>query len=164
MNRLYLLRHGIAVPFGTPGIDDDDRPLTPKGEKRMRQIARGLNKLDLKLDRIVSSPVPRALRTAELVADVLELKGHLETDEALRPGNSAASIRDWLKERAEARLMIVGHDPAFSELVGLLATGEPRLSVAELKKGGVAAFCAEPEGELKLDWLAPPKLIRRLAR
>ena len=70
----------------------------------------------------------------------------------------------WLKERAEARLMIVGHDPAFSELVGLLATGEPRLSVAELKKGGVAAFCAEPEGELKLDWLAPPKLIRRLVR
>ncbi len=42
MNELYILRHGIAVDPGTPGIPDDERPLTPKGEKRMRQIARGL--------------------------------------------------------------------------------------------------------------------------
>ncbi len=40
MNELYVVRHGIAVDPGTPGIPDDERPLTPKGEKRMREIAR----------------------------------------------------------------------------------------------------------------------------
>ena len=74
MNELYILRHGIAVEPGTPGIPDDERPLTPKGEKRMRQIARGLRKLDLKLDRIVTSPLPRARATAEIVADVLDAR------------------------------------------------------------------------------------------
>jgi phosphohistidine phosphatase len=162
MNRLYLLRHGIAVPYGTPGIEDDDRPLTPKGEKRMREVACGLRKLDLKLDRIVSSPAPRALRTAEIVAAELDLKEHLETDDALRPGQTASSIRDWLQKRSEDRLMIVGHDPAFSELVGLLATGEPRRSITELKKGGIAAFSANAEGSLQLHWLATPRIIRRL--
>jgi phosphohistidine phosphatase len=162
MNRLYLLRHGIAVPPGTPGVEDDDRPLTPKGEKRMREIARGLRRLDLKLDRIVSSPVPRALRTAEIVADALGITARLDTDEALRPGRSAPFIRDWLHGREEGSLMIVGHDPAFSQLVGLLTQGDAGQPITELKKGGIAAFRAEPEGELKLDWLARPKLFRKL--
>ena len=60
MNDLYIVRHGIAVDPGTPGMADDERPLTSKGEKRMRQVARGLSKLELKLDRIVTSPLPRA--------------------------------------------------------------------------------------------------------
>jgi len=47
MTELYVLRHGIAVPHGTPGIAEDDRPLTPEGEKRMKQIGKGLRRLDL---------------------------------------------------------------------------------------------------------------------
>ena len=62
MTHLYIVRHGIAVEPGTPGIPDDERLLTSKGEKRIRQIARGLVRLDLKLDRIVTSPLPRAAR------------------------------------------------------------------------------------------------------
>ena len=84
MDRLYLLRHGIAVPHGTPDIPDDERPLTSEGEKGVRKVARGLRLLGLKLDRIVTSPLPRALRTAEIVADVLEMTDLLETADALR--------------------------------------------------------------------------------
>src|SRR5579864_3782830 len=79
MNRLYLLRHGIAVPPGTEGYEDDDRPLTSKGERRTRQVAQGLRRLRLKLDRIISSPLPRALRTAELVAETLDIEFLVET-------------------------------------------------------------------------------------
>ena len=71
MTDLYIVRHGIAVEPGTPGIPDDERPLTAKGEKRMRQIAQGLRKLDLKLDRIVTSPLPGRRTTAEIIAEVL---------------------------------------------------------------------------------------------
>ena len=58
MTRLYLLRHGIAVPHGTPDIPDDERPLTSEGEKGVRKVARGLRRLGFKLDRIVTSPLP----------------------------------------------------------------------------------------------------------
>ncbi len=162
MNRLYLLRHGLAVPHGTPGYEDDDRPLTPQGERRMRQVARGLGRLRIKLDRIVTSPLPRALRTAEIVAKTLEMKSLLETDESLRSGKSADSIREWLKAREEPRLMIVGHDPAFTDLVGLLTSGQHGPPVCQLRKGGIAAFQIDPDGSYRLDWLAWPGLFRRL--
>src|ERR1700733_2653754 len=111
MTELYIVRHGIAVDPGTPGIPDDERPLTPKGEKRMRQIARGLRMLNLKLDRIITSPLPRARATAEIIADALDARKILETTNVLQTGSSAATVERWLRERTEQRLMIVGHNP-----------------------------------------------------
>jgi phosphohistidine phosphatase len=161
MKRLYLLRHGIAVPHGAPEYADDDRPLTPKGEKRVRQVARGLGRLGIKLDRIVTSPLPRATKTAEITAGVLGLAESLEVADELRADQTAESIRDWLESREEDRLMIVGHNPSFEELVGLLTTGTAR-SLGELKKGGIAAFVARPEGGFALEWIATPRLLRRM--
>ena len=162
MERLYLLRHGIAVPHGSPEFEDDDRPLTPKGGRRIKQIARGLERLGLEVDRIASSPLPRALETAEIVARVLGLEDRLETDDALRSGRSAESIREWLGSRPEARLMIVGHDPSFSDLVGMLTVGEAGRNLASLRKGGLAALRGKSEGGYGLEWLARPALFRRL--
>ena len=59
VTELYLLRHGIAVDPGFSGMSDDERPLTEKGKKRMREIGSGLRLLELELDRIVTSPLPR---------------------------------------------------------------------------------------------------------
>ncbi|HEX8199013.1 MAG TPA: histidine phosphatase family protein, partial [Isosphaeraceae bacterium] len=154
MRQLYLLRHGIAVPHGTPGIEDDQRPLTPRGERRMKEIARGLRALGLELDRIVTSPLPRALRTAEIVAKVLKCEEVLEEADALGVSRDAASIRDWIGTRPEPRLMLVGLDPWISELVGLLVTGAADPPYCELRKGGIAALRDHPDGGLRLDWLA----------
>ena len=104
MTDLYILRHGIAVDPGTPGIPDDERPLTAKGEKRMRQIARGLRVLDLKLERIVTSPLVRARSTAEIVARELDLRERLEVSNVLQAGSSATTIQRWLRERPEERI------------------------------------------------------------
>src|SRR4051812_42779262 len=123
MTELYLLRHGIAVLRGTPEIPDDERPLTSEGEKRMRQIGRGLRRLDLKLDRIVSSPLPRALTSAEIVANALRMTDRLETADALRAEKDSSTIREWVQGRSEERLMLVGHNPSFADLIGLLITG-----------------------------------------
>ena len=102
----------------------------------MRKVARGLRRLGLKLDRIVTSPLPRALRTAEIVADVLEMTDLLETADALRAERDAASIRDWLAARTESRLMLVGHNPSLTDLVGLLITGEPGPGALRAAQGG----------------------------
>ena len=162
MTHLILLRHGIALPHGTPGMLDDDRPLTQDGEERIKQIAEGLRRLKLGIDAVFTSPLPRARRTAEIAAEVLGLEDRLEDTDALRVGRSAPSIRSWVEARSEARVMIVGHDPSFSDLVGLLtgATGNP--STFALKKGGVAVFRCGPRGYC-LEWLATPRLFRRLS-
>lgn len=163
MRQLYLLRHGVAVSPGTPDLPDDDRPLTDKGERKMRQIAQGLRRLDLTLNRIVTSPLPRARRTAEIVADRLRLSDHLDEADVLRAGNSANAIREWLDTQSDDRLMIVGHNPALSELVSLLIAGSPGAAPISLRKGGIAALSSSPTGDgYRLDWLARPRLIRRL--
>src|SRR5690349_6313184 len=115
MNALFLLRHGEATPPGNAGQTDHDRTLTPTGEAEMVRIARGLRRLDLEIEGIVSSPLPRARRTAELVAEVLRPPGGMELDDALATGHSAESVRQWLLGRSEGRLMVVGHNPTLSD-------------------------------------------------
>jgi phosphohistidine phosphatase len=160
--RLYLLRHGVAVPHGTEGYAEDERPLTEKGERRIRQVARGLRRIGVKLDRIVTSPLPRASRTAEIVADVLGVAFLLEESEALEPSATAESIRDWFAARGEPRIMLVGHNPNLSEFLTLLLTGRPRPTVCDLRKAGLAALRDDPNGRFQVDWIARPRLIRRL--
>jgi phosphohistidine phosphatase len=164
VTELYLLRHGIAVDPGFSGMPDDARPLTDKGKKRMRQIASGLRVLELELDRIVTSPLPRARETAELVALALGAKDRLETSNVLQTGSDAATIERWLRDRPEGRLMLVGHNPTLSELVSLLVVGARKSPICELKKGGIAALqrVAGPVGLFELSWMAPPRLLRRI--
>jgi phosphohistidine phosphatase len=163
MRRLLLLRHGLALPHGTPGMEDDDRPLTEKGERRVRQVARFLRRLGLRLDAIVSSPLPRALRTAEIAADVLDRSYLLQTDEVLRPKRSAEDIRDWLAGRPESRILLIGHNPNLSELLTLLTTGRTQPPVFELRKAGVAALRDDPLGRYQIDWLSRPRIVRKLS-
>ncbi len=166
METLYILRHGIAVDPGTPGIDDAERRLTPKGRKRLREIGRGLSRLGLELDRIVTSPLPRASETAEIVAESMGAFGLVEVDDVLQSGTDPRAIRDWLRSRRETRLMIVGHNPALSDLIALLVAGEgSSATVCELKKGGIAALRPLSGGpdRFELDWVATPRLIRRLS-
>jgi phosphohistidine phosphatase len=165
MTDLYILRHGIAVDPGTAGIPDDERLLTPKGEKRMRQIARGMRILDLRLDRIVTSPLARARATAEIVARELELLHLLEISNVLQAGTSAAMVRRWLCKRSEERLLIVGHNPTLSDLVALLVVGSEHPLVCDLKKGGIAALTRSTAGadRYEIAWVATPRLLRRVA-
>ncbi|HLE44873.1 MAG TPA: phosphoglycerate mutase family protein, partial [Methylomirabilota bacterium] len=66
--RLLIIRHAIAVPRGTPGIPDDDRPLTPRGRRRFQKAARGLARIAGRPDVLLTSPLIRARATAEIAA------------------------------------------------------------------------------------------------
>ena len=162
MKTLYVVRHGVAVPFGTEGIADDERTLTEQGERKVRGIGRGLKRLRIKLNAITSSPLPRASRTAEILATELGLSESLNFADALRADQSATQIREWLHGCVEEHLMIVGHNPSFSDLIGLLlGAGSSHLHL-ELRKGGIAAFTVGDGGTYQLDWLARPRLLRNL--
>ncbi len=165
MWELYIVRHGIAVERGTPGIADDERPLTDKGEKRMRAIGDALAALDLAIDRIATSPLPRARRTAEILADRLKMAADVEIAPALRAEATGRDVAEWLALQPEAPLMIVGHNPALDELLGLLLLGDPTALPFEFKKGAVAALRrpSRPGERHTLRWIAPPGLLRKLS-
>ena len=119
-----------------------------------------MRRLKLKPVRIATSPLPRAFKTAEIVAESLGGADLIEVVDELRAGLDAASIREWLATRGETRLMVVGHNPALSDLVGLLVTGSIDRPVCELRRGGIAALRGEPGGPFLVDWVARPRLFR----
>ncbi len=102
---LYILRHGIAVEPGTPGYERDaDRPLTPEGERKLKQIARAMEALGLSFDLILSSPYLRARQTAEIVAEVLKGRKRLELSDSLTPdGNTKKLVEQLRRARAFLR-------------------------------------------------------------
>jgi phosphohistidine phosphatase len=152
--QLYFLRHGEA---DWPGWTkpDDERPLTDFGKKEVRQVAKFLNRLKVKPDLIVTSPLPRALQTAEVAAE--QLKTKLRQDEALEPGFGISELRTVLKRHRSKVLMLVGHEPDFSSVISALSGASLKLS-----KAGVALVDIDPEAqEGRLLWLFPPKFARK---
>jgi phosphohistidine phosphatase len=152
--QLYFLRHGEA---DWPGWTkpDDERPLTDFGKKEVRQVAKFLNRLKVKPDLIVSSPLPRALQTAEAAAE--QLKTKLRQDEALEPGFGISELSTVLKRHPSKVLMLVGHEPDFSSVISALTGASLKLS-----KAGVALVDIDPEAqEGRLLWLFPPKFARK---
>ena len=152
--QLYFLRHGEA---DWPGWTkpDDERPLTDSGKKEVRQVGKFLNRLKVKPDLIVTSPLPRALQTAEVAAE--QLKTKLRQDEALEPGFGISELGIVLKRHRSKVLMLVGHEPDFSSVISALTGGFLKMS-----KAGVALIDIDPETEKgRLLWLFPPKFARK---
>ncbi len=164
MYELFIMRHGAAALVDQAGGSDAERRLTPRGIRRLKTIARGLDRLDLGIERIVSSPVVRARETAQIVAQGLSLEDALEFSDVLETGASAEAVRRFLHGRAESRLLVIGHNPTLSDLVSRLIEGDGSRPLIELKKGGVAALrgSAPTAKILELAWLATPRLFRRL--
>jgi len=164
---LFILRHGLAVDHGTPGFSDPDRPLTPEGKSKLRDIAAAMIELELDFDLILSSPYKRARQTAEIVAEKLKAQKKLEFTEALIPQGSTGELINLLKQLDSdaENVLLVGHEPYLSELISLLICGERR-SVAVLKKGGFAklAVTSLKEGRCaELEWLLTPKQMVLMA-
>jgi len=160
--QFILFRHGIAAN-ATGEMTDDERPLTDEGTKKTGEAARGLARFADRPDVIVSSPKLRAKQTAELAAEAFDR--WIEHDDVIAD-RSAAEIVEALARRNRERLMAVGHEPTFSQVIELLCYGQITGTV-KLKKAGAA--CLESEGRLQpgeaeLQWLIPPKVLRKLGK
>ena len=151
--KLYLLRHGKA---DWPNWDkpDDERPLTRKGKKEIRCVARLLCKLKVDSVVVLSSPLPRALETAEIVAQ--RLGAPLQQERGLGKGLNTAKLRDILKRNKVDELMLVGHEPDFSGVIRAVTGGDVKLA-----KGGIARIdIDEGQDAGRLIWLLSPKLAQ----
>ena len=155
--RLYFLRHGLAADRETWTGDDFDRPLTDQGKERMAREAATLVKMSLDLDVILTSPLVRAYQTAEIVAQHMNQTDQLVQDEQLSPGFGSNQLAKILKTYPEAQaLMLVGHEPDFSQVIGDLIGGG-RLTC---KKGSLACVeLTDRSLQGNLVWLIPASVL-----
>lgn len=156
--RLFFLRHGPADRDQFDGDDDDLRPLVERGRQRMRAIADVIARLEQKIDTVVTSPLVRAQETAEIVVNRLGIADRLVTDERLGlefDVQALASVLAGLKNDRR-RILLVGHEPSFSEVIGELTGG-----AVVMRKGALARVDLTP-GESqrgRLVWLLQPRVL-----
>jgi phosphohistidine phosphatase len=151
---VYFLRHGEADwPNWKKG--DDERPLTKRGKKEMREVAAFLKRVKARPDLIVTSPLPRASQTAEIAAGRLKVK--CREDKLLSPGFRRDALERLLKKYPEKSLMIVGHEPDFTETISELTGGSLKLS----KAGIVLVELNHSWRNGRLLWLIPPKIATK---
>ena len=157
-----LVRHGIAVEPDEWEGTEENRPLTNKGKRHIRQAAEGLAALDCTPTLLVTSPFVRAYDTARLLRTVISPTLKIETRNELTPGTKPERLVVFLRTLpSDARVICVGHEPQLGELVSLLLCGKA-LPNFPLKKAGAA--CIESEGLMDLGqgrlrwWLKPMQL------
>jgi len=168
---LYLLRHGQAGERETWAGDDRERPLTQAGRREMHAVAQGLRWLNLKLDALITSPLTRAHATADCVAQALHPPLYTASD-LLAPGCDMLALGKVLEQYPQMqRIMLVGHEPDLSQMIGELICAETPAQVA-MKKAACCRINLDSEaitngtlaGRGVLIWHLPPKLLLRLGR
>jgi phosphohistidine phosphatase len=151
---VYIIRHAQAIDRDTP-VDDAHRPLTARGRKDARKLGKALDREEVGLDAIVTSPLVRSVETAELVAVGLGWDDELEVAPELSPARDPAEVvREVLLPRAELKAVaVVGHEPQLSALIALLLQRETpspsKASVVRLRWEG-------PEQPAKFKWVLHP--------
>ena len=156
--RLYFLRHGKAWSRADWHEDDDLRPLTDAGEALVRAEGRAMKAMGLAPEVIVTSPLARARRTAEIIAEEMGLTERLIDDRRLAQGFDARRLAEIVaREAPAASLMVVGHEPDFSATVAEL-TGGGRV---DFKKGSLARVDVRGSqlDDGILAWLLTPALM-----
>jgi phosphohistidine phosphatase len=164
---LCLMRHGIAVMRATgAGLQDARRPLTPEGRARMKEIARALGPAGFAPDWIVTSPLLRAVETAEVVAKALGLDAPPDVCDSLAPGGAPEALLAFLARQPERKkVLVVGHEPDLGEIASRMI-GAGRHANLAFKKGGCCLITFDqfpPKAPGRLSWWLTPRILRRLA-
>ncbi|HQR83387.1 MAG: hypothetical protein B7Y05_05330 [Polynucleobacter sp. 24-46-87] len=122
---LFLLRHAKAKSAGIL-VEDYDRPLSDKGVKDTKKLANKLHKKDFSCDLVMTSPAVRAITTAQLLSNRLDIPHtHLVINDALYGSDAMVFLKviSAVSKKIDT-LMVVGHNPGLMGLASLIA-GEP---------------------------------------
>lgn len=152
---IYFLRHGDAAD-APPGGSDAERELTEKGHRQAAKVAGWLAANRMAFDYIICSTRTRGRQTAEPVAEALGMQ--IIADARVSGGQlTVGTLADMLGEFGEVeRVLLVGHEPDFSDMVEALTGG-----AIDMKKGALAAVTCDEvrEGEGMLTLLLPPRYL-----
>jgi phosphohistidine phosphatase len=134
---IHLVRHAEAIER-TAEVPEEHRYLTPRGRKRFRKVAKNLQKLGIDPDVILTSPLVRAIQTADILAEWLRFKQELQIAPLLAPGFRPEFLDRLLSSHSQAKeIAIVGHEPDFGLLAQTLFSEQ---NPCTLPKGAVVSF------------------------
>jgi phosphohistidine phosphatase len=156
---LYILRHASAGTRRANPTIDVKRPLDKEGKQQCFLVGSLLSALNVQFDRVVSSPLKRALQTASLVGTETGYDGRVEVSEALSPEASIQKFQELIRSLEEYdNVLIVGHNPNLPVFFGSLIAPTGRIST-RLRKGAIARIdCTRMPGTLH--WLVDPRILR----
>lgn len=165
MKTLFVLRHGKS-DWSADYATDHDRPLAKRGYRAARCMGEFLRQTAQVPDLVVSSTALRARRTAELAIETGDWDCPLQCDGDLY-GASAPAVLELIREQPEgiSSLLLVGHQPTWSQLVALLSGAVTRFPTAALARidFDVEQWTDLQPGTGSLVWLVTPKLLQRVA-
>ena len=163
--RLHLMRHGIAINREDPLCPAEaERPLTTEGVKKTSDVARGMRKMGIEPEIVLTSPYLRAVQTAEIACAALKVETKkIIRVEALLPNAKPSLLFDELAKLKVSEVLCCGHAPNLDEAIAY-ALGN-KTAITELKKAGVATLEMESLDPLraKLAALYTPKTLRKVA-
>ncbi len=165
--KLVFIRHAIAENkeiFAETGKSDRLRPLTIRGRKKFKKSLSAILALVGKPDLIASSPLLRAMQTAELFNDIYP-KIKIQKVKELEPAAAPPQLLTWLQSYQQlATIVVVGHEPHLSSCISFLLTGNAK-SIIQLRKGSVAEIIFQGKllaGSGKLNYLIQATELRKL--
>ncbi len=156
--KLYIVRHAAAIER-TAEIPEEQRYLTPEGRAFIRKTARTMVEKKVNPDLILTSPLIRAVQTADILAEVLSYDGPLQVADELSPGFGMSALRKVVGTFPGVQeLVLVGHEPDLSGVVASLLTLPGGFS---LKKGVAVKLCIEASLNVPatLKWAAEGKKL-----
>jgi phosphohistidine phosphatase len=151
---LYLVQHGESKSEE----EDPERRLTDKGIGEAQKVAQFLSPLKLAISAVWHSGKPRALQTAELLAEAIGARNRIVQKEGLGPKDNVAPTKKAL-EQTSGDLMIVGHLPFLGKLVALLVTGNEENEIVRFQFGSVVCLEQHGTGKWKVAWMMRPALL-----
>jgi phosphohistidine phosphatase len=158
---LFLVRHAHAAEGALYG-DDSDRPLTADGRQSALKVGASLKRQGVQLEHVVSSPLVRAVQTAELVAVSLGYDSELQILSQLQPEASTDQMLEHAVRPYAARhsVALVGHLPSMGRLLSALL-GRPGLSMSKM---AVVRLSYSPNSPpAKLVWVITPQRLDPVA-
>ena len=158
---LYLMRHADAgIPRDNPLLDAK-RGLIKDGKEQCMLMARVLSALKAPIDVIVSSPLKRALQTAQFVGTELGYESKVLIDPSLGlDGNYTAFQALVAKYANREGVLVVGHNPNIFQFLGKMITGNGAASI-RMRKGSIACVNMAQHPP-RLQFLLDPRSCRWL--
>jgi phosphohistidine phosphatase len=151
--RIYLVRHSEAMNR-VPPMPDEARCLSARGRVSFREMARRFREAGGKPSRILTSPLIRAVQTAEILSEAIRYEGEVLADPRLSPGFDVAKLNAVLDDcPAETEIAIVGHEPDLGDILTRLLSLPQGVA---MRKGSIAALdlpIGAPSSRARLVWL-----------
>jgi phosphohistidine phosphatase len=152
--KLYLIQHAKAAAKDV----DPQRSLTEEGLADIRRVAALIKPLNLRVDYLWHSGKKRAAQTAEVLAEVVEIRKEQAARDGLAPNDDVAATAGQLAS-VTGDIAIVGHLPFLAKLASLLLTGSESANTVAFKQGGIVCLSRSDENNWQIEWMVIPELF-----